>query len=75
MFGYRVRLWSCTVEKLLQLRGDKCKFILAYVSRAKIMDSMVVNEAIKHGMRISEVDGTRSVMANLEGVIFEMTVK
>ncbi|XP_043692396.1 protein N-lysine methyltransferase METTL21A isoform X2 [Telopea speciosissima] len=65
-----------TVEQLLHLKGGKqCKFILAYVSRAKIMDSMVTNEAIRHGMQISEVPGTRSVVGNLEGVIFEITLQ
>ncbi|XP_042480034.1 protein N-lysine methyltransferase METTL21A isoform X2 [Macadamia integrifolia] len=65
-----------TVEQLLHLKGSKqCKFILAYVSRAKIMDSMVTNEAIRHGMQISEVPGTRSVVGNLEGVIFEITLQ
>ncbi|URE30171.1 Putative methyltransferase [Musa troglodytarum] len=64
-----------TVEKLLRHRGGECKFILAYVSRAKLMDAMVVSEAIRHGLQINEVDGTRSVVANLEGVIFEITLK
>ncbi|XP_042436855.1 protein N-lysine methyltransferase METTL21A-like isoform X1 [Zingiber officinale] len=64
-----------TVEKLLLFRGGKCKFILAYVSRAKNMDAMIVDEALKHGMQISEVQGTRSVVANLEGVIFEITMQ
>ncbi|KAG6531798.1 hypothetical protein ZIOFF_005623 [Zingiber officinale] len=64
-----------TVEKLLLFRGGKCKFILAYVSRAKNMDAMIVDEALKHGMQISEVQGTRSVIANLEGVIFEITMQ
>ncbi|KAJ8467098.1 hypothetical protein OPV22_029650 [Ensete ventricosum] len=64
-----------TVEKLLRQRGGECKFILAYVSRAKLMDAMVVNEAIRHGLQINEVDGTRSVVANLEGVIFQIILK
>ncbi|XP_010271830.1 PREDICTED: protein N-lysine methyltransferase METTL21A [Nelumbo nucifera] len=64
-----------TVEKLLRLKGEgQCKFILAYVSRAKSMDTMVINEAVCHGMQISEVNGTRSVVGNLEGVIFEITL-
>ncbi|RWR79768.1 protein N-lysine methyltransferase METTL21A [Cinnamomum micranthum f. kanehirae] len=61
-----------TVEQLLRLRGGHCKFILAYVSRAKMMDAMVVDEAIRHGMKISEVNETRSVVRNLEGVIYEI---
>ncbi|RWV88607.1 hypothetical protein GW17_00049292 [Ensete ventricosum] len=39
------------------------------------MDAMVVNEAIRHGLQINEVDGTRSVVANLEGVIFQIILK
>ncbi|KAJ4970862.1 hypothetical protein NE237_003961 [Protea cynaroides] len=64
------------VEQLLHLKkGKHCKFILAYVSRAKMMDSMVTNEAIRHGMRVVEVPGTRSVVGNHEGVIFEITLQ
>ncbi|KVH87549.1 Nicotinamide N-methyltransferase-like protein [Cynara cardunculus var. scolymus] len=62
-----------TVQQLLCLRGKKqCRFILAYVSRSKMMDVMVTNEAIQHGLKIHEVDGTRCVIANLEGVIYEI---
>ncbi|KAL3718544.1 hypothetical protein ACJRO7_003641 [Eucalyptus globulus] len=62
-----------TVRLLLQIRGKgRCKFILAYVSRAKMMDSMVINEATRHGMKIAEVPGTRSVVGNLEGTIYEV---
>ncbi|KAK9124820.1 hypothetical protein Scep_013666 [Stephania cephalantha] len=62
-----------TVEKLLRHRGAAdSKFILAYVSRAKTMDVMVLNEAVKHGLQVREVEGTRSVVSNLEGVIFEI---
>ncbi|XP_052489496.1 uncharacterized protein LOC105793973 isoform X3 [Gossypium raimondii] len=70
-----------TVEQLLKNRGrGHCKFILAYVSRAKIgtllcrMDLMVISEATRHGMLINEVAGTRSMVGNLEGVIFEITL-
>ncbi|KAK9273680.1 hypothetical protein L1049_018490 [Liquidambar formosana] len=65
-----------TVEQLLRVRGEgQCKFILAYVSRAKTMDSMVINEAARHGMQINEVAGTQSVVGNLEGVIFEVKIQ
>ncbi|XP_038710026.1 protein N-lysine methyltransferase METTL21A [Tripterygium wilfordii] len=64
-----------TVEQLLRIRGTQCKFILAYVSRAKRMDSIVVNEAVQHGLLINEVTGTRSIVGNLEGFIFEVTLK
>ncbi|KAF5201755.1 hypothetical protein FRX31_008667 [Thalictrum thalictroides] len=51
-----------------------CKFILAYVSRTKIMDVLVIDEAVKHGMQVNEVQGTRSVVGNHEGVIYEITL-
>ncbi|KAI3993976.1 hypothetical protein MKX01_002989 [Papaver californicum] len=67
---------SFKLEKLLQFRGkDNCKFILGYVSRAKTMDAMVIEEAVKHGMLVNEVIGTRSVVRNYEGVIYEITLK
>ncbi|CAK9184228.1 unnamed protein product [Ilex paraguariensis] len=65
-----------TVEQLLRVRCEgKCRFILAYVSRAKIMDTMVISEAVRHGLLINEVTGTRSMVKNLEGVIFEITLQ
>lgn len=64
-----------TVAQLLHVRRGQCKFILAYVSRAKILDAMVTNEAISHGMQISEVVGTRTIVGNLEGVIYEITLQ
>ncbi|XP_010907990.1 uncharacterized protein [Elaeis guineensis] len=63
-----------TVEKLLRFQEGKCRFILAYVSRAKRMDTLVIDEAVQHGMQVNEVHGTRSTVANLEGVIFEITL-
>ncbi|PPS14944.1 hypothetical protein GOBAR_AA05633 [Gossypium barbadense] len=64
-----------TAKQLLKNRGrGHCKFILAYVSRAKMMDLMVISEATRHGMLINEVAGTRSMVGNLEGVIFEITL-
>ncbi|RVW92926.1 hypothetical protein CK203_040454 [Vitis vinifera] len=85
-------------DLLLHVRRGQCKFILAYVSRAKIslvhgfafvedsfhvsslppassLDAMVTNEAISHGMQISEVVGTRTIVGNLEGVIYEITLQ
>ncbi|XP_071929340.1 uncharacterized protein [Coffea arabica] len=64
-----------TVKQLLVHAAPKCKFILAYVSRAKVMDTLVVHEAIRHGLQINEVDGTRTLVKNLEGVIFEITLR
>ncbi|KAF4371982.1 hypothetical protein F8388_000149 [Cannabis sativa] len=64
-----------TVKKLLEVRGQgECKFILAYVSRAKSMDLVVPNEAKRCGLQITEVVGTRRAVSNLEGVIFEVTL-
>lgn len=63
-----------TVTKLFRLREvNGCKFILAYVSRSKSMDTLVINEAVRHGMQVSEIQGTRDVVGNHEGVIFEIT--
>ncbi|XP_028780774.1 protein N-lysine methyltransferase METTL21A-like [Neltuma alba] len=64
-----------TVKVLLLIKEDrKCKFILAYVSRAKTIDLMVTNEASKHGLQMKELPGTRRIVGNLEGVIFEITL-
>ncbi|XP_073301175.1 uncharacterized protein [Primulina huaijiensis] len=63
-----------TVANFLRVSHQrKCKFILAYVSRAKVMDALVISEAIRHGLQVSEVGGTRTIVKNLEGVIFEIT--
>lgn len=64
-----------TVERLLRIQASKCRFILAYVSRAKVMDVLVLKEAEKHGMHVKEVDGTRTTISNLEGVIYDITLK
>ncbi|KAJ3683880.1 hypothetical protein LUZ60_014107 [Juncus effusus] len=63
-----------TVKQLLQIKNSGCKFILAYVSRAKTMDKLVVSEAERQGMQVKEVKGTRTSISNLEGVIFEITI-
>ncbi|KAM7273653.1 hypothetical protein ACFE04_028317 [Oxalis oulophora] len=62
------------IQQLLHGHGKR-KFILDYVSRAKVMDSLVISEAIRHGMLINEVAGTRSVIGNLEGVVYEIILK
>ncbi|KAF7014533.1 unnamed protein product [Triticum aestivum] len=64
-----------TVEKLLRMQANKCRFILAYVSRTKVMDALVLKEAEKRGMVVEEVDGTRTTITDLEGVIFDITLK
>lgn len=38
------------------------------------MDEMVISEATKQGMKVKEVPGTRAVISNLEGVIFEISL-
>ncbi|KAL8265648.1 hypothetical protein R6Q59_002992 [Mikania micrantha] len=64
-----------TVKQLLCQQGkEKCRFILAYISRSKMMDVMVTKEAIQHGLQIHEVDGSRRVISNLEGVIYNITL-
>ncbi|RWR91861.1 putative disease resistance protein RGA1 [Cinnamomum micranthum f. kanehirae] len=42
---------------------------------AKKMDAIAVDEAIWHGMKISEVDETRSVVRNLKSVIYEIKLQ
>lgn len=65
-----------TVRQLLQVNeGRKCKFILAYVSRAKMMDSMIISEASKFQMQMKEVPETKCIVGNHEGVIYEITLK
>ncbi|CAD6222851.1 unnamed protein product [Miscanthus lutarioriparius] len=64
-----------TVEKIVRIQAGKCRFILAYVSRTKVMDALVLKEAEKHGLCVEEVDGTRTTISNLEGVIFDITLK
>ncbi|XBI89843.1 hypothetical protein VPH35_027593 [Triticum aestivum] len=64
-----------TVVKLLRMQANKCRFILAYVSRTKVMDALVLKEAEKRGMVVKEVDGTRTTITDLEGVIFDITLK
>ncbi|RCV14229.1 hypothetical protein SETIT_2G409000v2 [Setaria italica] len=64
-----------TVERIIRTQAGNCRFILAYVSRAKVMDGLVFKEAEKHGMCVREVDGTRTTISNLEGVIFDITLK
>ncbi|KAK2387586.1 hypothetical protein P8452_25712 [Trifolium repens] len=69
-------IYILIVRQLLQVKeGGKCKFILAYVSRAKMMDSMIISEASKFKMHMNEVPGTKCIIGNLEGVIYEITLK
>ncbi|OIW13374.1 hypothetical protein TanjilG_16483 [Lupinus angustifolius] len=39
------------------------------------MDSMIITEASKHQMHLKEVLGTRTIVGNLEGVIYETTLE
>ncbi|KAJ1292125.1 hypothetical protein BS78_02G368500 [Paspalum vaginatum] len=64
-----------TVERIIRIKAGKCRFALAYVSRTKVMDRLVLMEAEKRGMCVKEVDGTRTAISNLEGVIFDITLK
>ncbi|WCJ28981.1 Protein-lysine N-methyltransferase EEF2KMT [Euphorbia peplus] len=63
------------VEQLLRVRGGNCKFILGYVSRAKMMDSLIMKEAARHGMKMTEVIGSRAMIGDREGVIFEIILE
>lgn len=38
------------------------------------MDETVLNEAQGHGLSVKEVVGTRSVVGNVEGFIYEITL-
>lgn len=63
-----------TVERLLHASHKKnCRFILAYVSRTKAMDNMVIRDASRHGLHVTEVAGTRTTIRDLGGVIYEIT--
>lgn len=65
-----------TVKRLLRfsgVRGRRCKFLLAYVSRARTMDALVLREVEEQGMRVEEAAGTRSSINGLEGAIYEIT--
>jgi len=64
-----------SVERIIRTQTGNCRFILAYVSRANVMDGLVLKEAEKHGMCVREVDGTRTTISNLEGVIFDISLK
>jgi hypothetical protein len=39
------------------------------------MDALVLKEAEKHGMRVEEVEGTRTTISHVQGVIFSITLK
>lgn len=39
------------------------------------MDSMIIIEASKLRMKMKEVTGTRCIVGNLEGVVFEVTLE
>jgi hypothetical protein len=39
------------------------------------MDALVLQEAEKRGMHVKEVEGTRRTISNLEGVIYDITLK
>lgn len=51
-----------------------CRLLLCILSsRSCRMDDMVIKEASRHGLSITEVAGTRAVIRNLGGVIYEIT--
>lgn len=64
-----------TVHCLLNHKQTSiCKFILAYVSRAKSVDTVVLREAQKHDLKVSEIEGTRSKISGgvFEGLLYEV---
>uniref|UniRef100_A0A0E0AND1 Uncharacterized protein n=1 Tax=Oryza glumipatula TaxID=40148 RepID=A0A0E0AND1_9ORYZ len=50
-------------------------FATRLLSLITSMDVLVLKEAEKHGMHVKEVDGTRTTISNLEGVIYDITLK
>uniref|UniRef100_A0A0E0QBW0 Uncharacterized protein n=2 Tax=Oryza TaxID=4527 RepID=A0A0E0QBW0_ORYRU len=50
-------------------------FATLLLSLITSMDVLVLKEAEKHGMHVKEVDGTRTTISNLEGVIYDITLK
>lgn len=56
------------------IKGGAISYWCSFSSLSS-MDTVIVDEAVQRGMRIDEVDGARTTVANLEGVIFEITLK
>ncbi|XP_074293851.1 uncharacterized protein LOC141621028 [Silene latifolia] len=70
-----IPLLFSTVEQLLQLRGKGLsKFILGYVSRAKVMDKLICDEANRHGLSMKKVAETCSGVGNLQ-TVFEIVLQ
>lgn len=63
------RIFSTTLSRVVVLRSYTC---LIYCILCR-MDDMVIGEASRHGLRITEVAGTRAEIRNLGGVIYEIT--
>ncbi|KAJ6984929.1 hypothetical protein NC653_023042 [Populus alba x Populus x berolinensis] len=59
----------------LILGADIYILLLRICPTRVIMDSLIMKQAAEHGMRMVEVTGTRSVVGNLEGVIFEVALQ
>ncbi|XAR52833.1 Calmodulin-lysine N-methyltransferase [Bertholletia excelsa] len=74
LFQSSIPLLFDTVEQLLCVQDEGCcKFLLGYISRAKVMDAMVISQALSHELQVVEVVGSRAVVGNHEGVIYEIT--
>ncbi|XP_078436238.1 putative methyltransferase family protein [Wolffia australiana] len=71
---FNIPLLFSTVKMVLERSQPECRFILAYMSRVKSIDEMVVSQARKLGMKVIEVPETRTVISNLQGVIFEISL-
>jgi hypothetical protein len=63
------------IQLLIFLKQSWAFFHNCFFSLMTSMDGLVLKEAEKHGMCVREVDGTRTTISNLEGVIFDITLK
>uniref|UniRef100_A0A803L3X3 Uncharacterized protein n=1 Tax=Chenopodium quinoa TaxID=63459 RepID=A0A803L3X3_CHEQI len=78
-FPFKLELWSMfkmtkglPMEVLVSC--DPTISISSHLSPLHRMDQMVLDEAQGHGLSTKEVAGTRSIVGNLEGVIYEITL-
>jgi len=63
----------CIAIPLIGQKNYYCSHLLN--SPPCSMDSMIIIEASKLRMKMKEVTGTRCIVGNLEGVVFEVTLE
>jgi len=63
----------CIAIDLIGQKYNHCSHLLN--SPPCSMDSMILIEASKLGMKMKEETGTRCIVGNLEGVVFEVTLE